>query len=112
VRFIDALDHTAAIMSAVSYVETHLVILGRRTDVNPTEIELAIRDLGIEVVDVTRDQTGAAIGAFVKYGKGRHRAQLNFGDCFSYALAKSRGLPLLYKGDDFVATDIVPALTI
>ena len=107
--FVDILDKTAAIMSVVSYVETHMVVVGRRLDADPRRVELVADDLGIEIVDVTREQADAAVRAFLQYGKGRHRARLNLADCFSYALAKSRGLPLLFKGDDFARTDIVAA---
>ena len=108
-KFIDLLDETDTIMSIVSYVETHMVVAGSKLRADPSEVELTVLDLGIDVVEVTRDQTDAVIGAFFKYGKGRHRARLNFADCFAYGLAKSRALPLLFKGDDFSKTDIVPA---
>jgi ribonuclease VapC len=107
--FTDILDETESIMSAVSYVETHMVVAGRKLDPNPKRVELTARDLGIEIVDVTADQTEAAIRAFIHYGKGRHKARLNLADCFTYGLAKSRGMPLLFKGDDFALTDIVSA---
>jgi len=107
--FIDILDDTAAVMSAVSYVETQIVIAGRKPDADPRRVELIAGDLGIEIIDVTRDQADAAVRAFLLYGRGRHRARLNLADCFSYALAKSRGLPLLFTGDDFARTDIVAA---
>jgi ribonuclease VapC len=109
--FTDILDEAESIMSVVSYVEAHMVVAGRKLDANPRRVELTARDLGIEIVDVTRDQADAAVRAFLQYGKGRHRARLNLADCFTYALAKSRGLPLLFKGDDFANTDIVAAHT-
>ena len=108
--FTDMLDETsAAIMSAVSYVEAHMVLIGRRLRAHSESIELTMAALGIEIVEVTHDQAGLAIGGFFDYGKGRHPARLNIADCFAYALAKSRGAPLLFKGDDFLKTDIVPA---
>jgi ribonuclease VapC len=62
---------------------------------------------GIEVVPITSEIGDLALDAFDKYGKGRgHKAQLNMGDCFAYACAKSLGVPLLYKGDDFARTDL------
>ncbi len=64
----------------------------------------------IAVVPFDAEQAGFARAAFLKYGKGRHPAALNFGDCAAYALAKSRDIPLLYKGADFTKTDIVSAL--
>jgi ribonuclease VapC len=107
--FTDIIDGTETIMSVVSYVETQMVIAGRRLDAKPKEVKLTARDLGIAIVDVTRNQADTAIGAFLRYGKGRHRARLNLADCFTYALAKSRGIPLLFKGEDFAGTDIVSA---
>jgi ribonuclease VapC len=109
--FTDILDETETIMSVVSYVEAHMVVAGRKLDANPRRVELTAQDLGIEIVDVTRDQAEAAVRAFLQYGKGRHRARLNLADCFTYALAKSRGIPLLFKGDDFAKTDIIAAHT-
>jgi ribonuclease VapC len=109
--FTDILDETEAVMSVVSYVEAHMVVAGRKLDANPRRVELTAQDLGIEIVDVTRDQAEAAVRAFLQYGKGRHRARLNLADCFTYALAKSRGIPLLFKGDDFAKTDIIAAHT-
>ena len=64
----------------------------------------------IEVVAFDAEQAGFARAAFLKYRKGRHPAALNFGDCAAYALAKSRNIPLLYKGADFAKTNIVSAL--
>jgi ribonuclease VapC len=71
----------------------------------------AIRDERYEVGEITEPVAAQAAEAALRYGKGSgHRAQLNFGDCFSYAVAKQRGLPLLYVGRDFTHTDIQPAL--
>lgn len=64
----------------------------------------------IDVVSFDRDQAEFARMAFRRFGKGRHRAGLNLGDCFSYALAKSLATPLLYKGEDFIHTDLAPAI--
>jgi ribonuclease VapC len=63
----------------------------------------------IEIVPISQALTHAAVDAFDRFGKGRHPARLNLADCFSYALAKSRELPLLFKGDDFSNTDLTPA---
>ena len=65
---------------------------------------------GIETVDWTNSLADIATEAFMRFGKGRHKASLNFGDCMAYALAKSLDAPLLYKGDDFAKTDIESAL--
>jgi ribonuclease VapC len=108
--FVDILDDSQmTIMSVVSYVEAHMVTNNRRLRTEATDVDNILAAAGIEIVDVTRDQAGLAVSAFLAYGKGRNRARLNLADCFSYALAKSRGAPLLFKGDDFSRTDIVPA---
>jgi ribonuclease VapC len=108
--FINILDDSSvAVMSAVSFVEAHMVLMGRRLRVDLESIEATLTALGIEIVDVTYDQAMLAVHGFSTYGKGRHRAKLNIADCFAYALAKSRGAPLLFKGDDFSETDVVPA---
>ena len=66
--------------------------------------------VGIEIVPFDRGLADQARSAFLRFGKGRHPAGLNMGDCAAYALAKSRGLPLLYKGGDFARTDVASAL--
>jgi ribonuclease VapC len=65
---------------------------------------------GIQIISFDETMALAAIEAFECYGKGRHKAALNFGDCCSYALAKTRSIPLLYQGDDFALTDVMSAL--
>jgi ribonuclease VapC len=69
-----------------------------------------IRELDIELVPVSIAQAHRCRAAFSHYGRGNHPARLNYGDCFAYALAKESGEPLLFKGEDFVQTDIEPAL--
>lgn len=70
-------------------------------------LDMALDAASVEVIPVTREIGNLALEAFEKYGKGRgHRARLNMGDCFAYACAKSLGIPLLYKGDDFAQTDL------
>jgi len=69
-----------------------------------------LKILRIEVIHLTDEHARIAVEAAMRFGKGRHRAKLNFGDCFSYALAKVSGLPLLFKGNDFTQTDIESAL--
>jgi ribonuclease VapC len=109
-HFIGVLNEaSAAAISGVAFVETHMVIAGRRAGAEPGQVERFLASLGIEIAEVTVDQARLAIDAFVRYGKGRHPARLNLADCFSYALAKSRNAPLLFKGDDFARTDIVAA---
>jgi ribonuclease VapC len=109
-RWTDILDNASkAIMSVVSHVETSMVVAGRRAGADLPRVDATLRALRIDVVPVTLSQGAVAIEAFLRYGKGRHPARLNFADCFSYGLAKSRNVPLLFKGDDFRQTDIVPA---
>ncbi len=96
-------------LSAVSFVEASLVLMRRRTPGGQALLEYLIRDFKIEIVPVTREHAVLAQQAFRQYGKGRHPAGLNLGDCFSYALAKHTGEPLLFKGDDFTQTDLTPA---
>lgn len=108
--FTGILDSEAnAIMSAVSLLETSMVVMGRRAEADPRRIALLLASLGIETVEVTVEQAHLAVEAFQRYGKGRHPARLNLADCFGYALAKSRNLPLLFKGADFLQTDIAAA---
>lgn len=108
--FTDLLDRSeAAIMSSVSFVEANMVLMERRLHPEARSVESALAALGIEVVDVTREQASLAVRGFLAYGKGRHRARLNLADCFAYALAKSRGAPLLFKGGDFLHTDVAAA---
>lgn len=97
------------ICSAVTYVETVMVLTGRSSQIARSRVDDLLETLAIHVVAVDHDAAGQAVEAFVRYGKGRHPAALNFGDCFSYALAKTFDAPLLFKGDDFTRTDIVPA---
>ena len=98
------------LVSAVTRVELSFVIEGRKGETGRADLELLLRDGGFDVVSVTPQQATIAIDAFRRYGRGRHRAALNIGDCFSYALAVATDHPLLFKGDDFVHTDLRPAL--
>ena len=95
-----------AALSAASYLELAIVSLSRGVR-GRAELEATLADAGIEIIAVTLDQARIAVGAYERYGNGRHAASLNFGDCFAYALAKSRGEPLLFKGGDFTLTDIL-----
>jgi ribonuclease VapC len=74
------------------------------------QCDTLFRRAGIAIEPVTTEQAHAARQAFHDFGKGRHPAGLNFGDCFAYGLAKVSGEPLLFKGKDFKKTDVVPAL--
>ena len=97
---------TSRLMSAAGRVELTIVIEGRKRDAGRMELDLFLREAAIEIVPVTPEQADLACEAFRCFGKGRHPASLNFGDCFAYALAKETGEPLLCKGDDFARTDI------
>ncbi len=83
---------------------------GRGGDLGVRQCDSFFRNSKVLVEPVTEDQALLARQAYSDYGKGRNPAGLNFGDCFSYALAKALGEPLLFKGDDFRQTDIQPAL--
>lgn len=108
--FIDILDQSEDTQcSAVTYVETVMALTGRSRITAASKVRALFQEFRIEIVAVDPSLAESSVSAFDLYGKGRHRAQLNLGDCFSYALAKSRDLPLLFKGDDFLHTDIVPA---
>ena len=97
------------LLSAVTFVETALVIEARVGEAGGRELDLFLHRAGVETVPVDADQAEIARRAFRRYGRGRHPAGLNFGDCFAYALVKTTGEPLLFKGDDFGRTDIVAA---
>ena len=93
-------------VSAANLLETGIVLEARRGEAAGREFDLFTLRTELEIVSVDRDQTEIARSAWRKYGKGRHRAGLNFGDCFAYALAKLYSEPLLAKGEDFRGTDI------
>jgi ribonuclease VapC len=103
-------DAEARLMSAVTRVELSFVIEGRKRQAGRADVERLLDETDIDIAAVTPQQAELAIEAFRRYGKGRHPAALNIGDCFAYALAKATGHPLLFKGDDFAQTDIRPAL--
>lgn len=109
--FARALDEAQVrLISAVTRVELSFVIEGRKGETGRADLELLLRDGGFEIVSVTPQQAMIAIDAFRRFGRGRHRAALNIGDCFSYALAVTTNHPLLFKGNDFIHTDLRPAL--
>ncbi len=98
------------LLSAVSLLETSLVLAGRTGDKSAwAGLDALIARAGMQVVAHDGDLAAAAREAFLRYGKGRHPAALNLGDCAAYALAKTRSLPLLFKGGDFPATDLLVA---
>ncbi len=98
-------------ISAAGLVETAIVIESRYGESGGRELDLYLHRAGIEVTPVDAEQAELARAAWRSFGKGRHAAGLNYGDCFSYALSVWSGEPLLYKGDDFSRTDITSADT-
>ena len=100
----------AAFFSTVGYLEASMVLIGRGRTRRGLELDNLMEELAIELIVFDEQQAKISQTAFIRFGKGRHPAGLNFGDCVSYALAQSRGLPLLYRGDDFAKTDVVSAL--
>ncbi|MER2534880.1 MAG: type II toxin-antitoxin system VapC family toxin [Rhizobiaceae bacterium] len=100
-------------MSAGSIVECGIVVGANYGDAGLEAMRQLCASLSLDVIPVDADQARTGYEAFRRYGRGSgHPANLNFGDCFSYALARTRHLPLLFKGDDFIHTDVVPALKV
>lgn len=96
-------------MSAATFVETALVVEAQTGNNGGRQLDAFIRRASIGIEPVTEAQAYLARQAFLDFGKGRHPAGLNYGDCFSYALAKAAREPLLFKGKDFAQTDLVAA---
>ena len=99
-------DDPIRLMSSGSFLETSIVIEARFGEHGGRELDLLLHTAQIEVVSVDRDQAEVAREGYRRYGKGRHPAGLNFGDCFAYALSRCTGEKLLFKGDDFSRTDV------
>lgn len=97
-------------MSVANWFESFMVVESRGTEATPGRLEAILRRFGMDLVPVSVAQASAARDAWRRFGRGRHPARLNYGDCFAYALAKTEGEPLLFKGEDFSRTDIEPAL--
>ena len=97
-------------VGAPTLVETGLVVAGRRGGKTGPELDNLLRELGATVVPFGEAEWHAAVEAYGRYGRGRHRAALNFGDCQAYATAAVAGDRLLFVGADFRRTDIPPAL--
>ena len=94
------------LMSAATLLEVALVIESRKGDAGGVQLDLLIGKAGIEIVPVDADQIEEARRAWRRFGRGRHEAALNYGDLFAYALSRTSGEPLLFKGDDFRRTDV------
>lgn len=103
-------DDEVRLLSAATLVEAAIVLETRFGDGGGRELDLWLVKVGIEVVAVDADQAEVARRVWRRFGKERHAAGLNFGDCFAYALAITRGERLLFKGDDFSKTDVTSAL--
>jgi ribonuclease VapC len=97
-------------MSAASFVEAAVVVEAQTKESGSRQFDAFFRRAGIVIEPVTEEQAHAARQAYTDFGKGRHPAGLNFGDCFAYALAKVTGEPLLFKGNDFRKTDVKAAV--
>jgi ribonuclease VapC len=110
IAFIDAIEaDSVRLISVVGLVEASLVTLGRKRAAGLADLHAFLDDGEIERVPVDIRQAEIAVGAFRRFGRGRHPAALNIGDCFAYALAKATGEKLLFKGADFARTDITAA---
>lgn len=105
--FLEAIEAAdTARMSVANFVETSLVIESRYGSEGVRDLDRFTSRAGIEIISVDREQGQLARSAFSRFGRGRHRAGLNFGDCFAYAAAMSLGDPLLCKDGDFIHTDV------
>lgn len=111
--FADRIDREDVCITSPLSIWEAVVALARNLNLPPARAAFRVEQLcslsGIDVRPVPPEATALAIGAWERFGKGRHPAALNFGDCFSYACARHYGLPLLYKGGDFALTDIAAA---
>jgi ribonuclease VapC len=106
-RFLNLIiEASARLISSANVLETGIVLEARRGEAAGREFDLFVVRANLEVVSVDSEQVEVARSAWRKYGKGRHPAALNFGDCFAYALTKCSGEALLAKGEEFSQTDI------
>jgi ribonuclease VapC len=107
-EFVELIENASRrIISAVSVLEAGLVLEGRRGEAGAAALDLFLHRAKIEIVPFDGDHLVVARMAFRRFGKGRHPAGLNFGDCASYALAQWTGEPLLFKGNEFSLTDVI-----
>ncbi len=102
-------DDPVRLISASNALECGILVEARRGEAAGRELDLLLHRASVQIVSVDQAQVELARGAWRRFGKG-HPAALNFGDCFAYALSAERGEPLLFKGEDFARTDVVPAL--
>jgi len=109
--FADAVANNRCLIGTPTLFELHMVLRDRAGDIGLRFLEELLKRRNVRRVEFTEAHFRLSALAFDRYGKRRgHPAQLNFGDCMAYAIAKAEGVPLLYKGNDFVHTDIAPAL--
>lgn len=105
--FVNAIEAAQSrLMSTATFLETSIVMENKLGSDGTRDLDLFLATARIDLVAVDAEQAHSARLAFSRFGKGRHRAGLNYGDCFSYALATTLGEPLLFKGDDFGHTDV------
>ncbi|MDX8456532.1 type II toxin-antitoxin system VapC family toxin [Mesorhizobium sp. VK9D] len=110
-RFVRAIaDAGRRLIAAPILLETSMVLAGGWQDEIVDRLDTFLREASIETIAFTAEHAAVARQAFLRYGKGRHPAALNFGDCISYATARLEAMPLLFKGDDFRQTDIEAAI--
>jgi ribonuclease VapC len=103
-------EDTTRLVSAATLLETAIVIEARKGEPGGRELDALVQKADVVVVPVDAEHVSEARRAYRRFGKGRHAASLNFGDVFAYALVRTSGEPLLFKGDDFAKTDIRPAI--
>jgi len=109
--FAEAIDaDPVRLISVVGFVEASMVLLGRKRAEGLSDLRAFLDDGEIQRVAVDARQADLAVDAFRRFGRGRHPAALNIGDCFAYALAKATGEKLLFKGGDFARTDVASAI--
>lgn len=108
-RFVASLDSASrCFMSSFTWFETAVVVAARKGEWGIRKLHELCREIGVEYVPFDSGQAEVAFDSWLRYGKGRHTAGLNLGDCTSYALARTMHQPLLFKGEDFSNTDILP----
>lgn len=98
-----------AVISAATWVETMSVASARSPESGAADVRALVEVFAMVVEPVTPQDAETAVAAWLRFGKGRHPAGLNYRDCFAYALSKRLGAPLLFKGDDFAQTDVAAA---
>jgi ribonuclease VapC len=94
------------IISAATLVETSIVVEAKQGPEAASDLHVLLERLGVRVIDLDQEQAAAVVTGWRRFGKGRHQAALNLGDCYTYALAKTHGTPLVFKGADFAQTDV------